>query len=181
MQLSLSLCVQPLWFVNGLICTKIKKERFIPKLVFYTIILITFCALKMRCVRHMYVTYMYVNFIMSTDHNPSFQNADTHKSRSIIVSAFSLPHFTLILPRGCIKMNSETKFSDFSSDASTEILPDNTLPSHKTNIHNKISIIKDNMKIELESKGSLPPSGNILCFSAVNKPWLDIVEKLCSK
>ena len=78
-------------------------------------------------------------------------------------------------------MNSETKISDFSSDCSTQILPDNTLHSQKTKLHNKLSIIKENIKIELESKGSVPPSGNIIYLSSVNKPWLDIVEKLCSK
>ena len=78
-------------------------------------------------------------------------------------------------------MDSETKISDFSSDSSTQILPDNTLREHNTELHNKISIIKENVKIELESKGTVSPCGNILYFSSVNKPWLDVVKKLCSK
>ena len=78
-------------------------------------------------------------------------------------------------------MDSETKNSDFSSDSSTQILPDNNLREHNTELHNKISIMKENVKIELESKGSFSPCANILYFSSVNKPWLDIVEKFCSK
>ena len=85
------------------------------------------------------------------------------------------------LPQAYINMDSGMKISDFSSDCSTQIPPDKTVPSHNTKVHNKISIIKDNIKIELECKGCVLPSGNILCFSSINKPWLDIVEKLCSK
>ena len=78
-------------------------------------------------------------------------------------------------------MDSETKSSDFSSDSSTQILPDNTFSEHKTQVHNKICVVKENVKIELESKGSVSTCGNILYFSSVNQPWLDLVEKLCSK
>ena len=78
-------------------------------------------------------------------------------------------------------MDSNSKISDFSSDCSTQILPDETELPHKTKGNNKLSIVKDNIKIELESKVSVSPSGNIVSFSSINKPWLDIVEKLCSK
>ena len=44
-------------------------------------------------------------------------------------------------------MDSQTKISDFSSDASTEIIPDNTSQETDIKIHNKISVVKDNMKI----------------------------------
>ena len=127
----------------------------------------------------MYVSHENCTFAFYHDYNTA--NADTHKSRSIIISAISFPHLTLSFARGHIKMDSETKISDFSSDSSTQILPDNTLREHNTELHNKISIIKENVKIELESKGTVSPCGNILYFSSVNQPWLDIVEKLCSK
>ena len=80
-----------------------------------------------------------------------------------------------------IEMDSQTKISDFSSDASTEIIPDNTSQETDIKIHNKISIVKDNMKIELESKGTVTQPGNILYLSSFAKPWLDLVEKLSSK
>ena len=78
-------------------------------------------------------------------------------------------------------MDSQTKISDFSSDASTEIIPDNTSQQTDIKIHNKISIVKDNIKIELESKGTVTQPGNILYLSSFAKPWLDLVEKLSSK
>ena len=75
----------------------------------------------------------------------------------------------------------ETKISDISSDCSTQILPDETVKCQYTKVHNKLSVTKDNIKIELECKGCISPSGNILCFSSITKPWLDIVEKIFSK
>ena len=80
-----------------------------------------------------------------------------------------------------IEMDSQTKISDFSSNASTEIIPDNTSQETDIKIHNKISIVKDNMKIELESKGTVTQPGNILYLSSFAKPWLNLVEKLSSK
>ena len=67
------------------------------------------------------------------------------------------------------------------SDASTQILLDDTLQSKSTELHHKISIVKDNMKVELETKCSVSPSGNILCLSSLTKTWLDLVENLCLK
>ena len=78
-------------------------------------------------------------------------------------------------------MDSETKISDILSDCSTQILPDETVKCQNTKVHNKLSVTKENIKIELECKGCISPSGNILCFSSITKPWLDIVEKIFSK
>ena len=61
-------------------------------------------------------------------------------------------------------MDSQTNLSDFSSYASTQILPDETFQSKSTELHHKISIVKDNMKVELETNCSFSPSGNILSF-----------------
>ena len=80
-----------------------------------------------------------------------------------------------------IELDSQTKISDFSSDASTEIILVYTSQETDIKIHNKISIVKDNMKIELESKGTVTQPGNILYLSLFAKPWLDLVEKLSSK
>ena len=55
------------------------------------------------------------------------------------------------------------------------------LKCQNTKVHNKLSVTKDNIKIELECKGCISPSGNILCFSSITKPWLDMYEKICSK
>ena len=78
-------------------------------------------------------------------------------------------------------MDSQTKISDFSSDASTEIIPDNTSQETDIKIHNKISIVKDNIKIELESKGTVTQPQNILYLSSFAKPWLDLVGKTIFK
>ena len=78
-------------------------------------------------------------------------------------------------------MDSQTKIKDFSSDASTEKILDNSSQETDIKIHNKISIVKDNIKIELESKGTITQPGNILYLSSFAKTWLNLVEKLSSK
>ena len=80
-----------------------------------------------------------------------------------------------------IEIDSHTKISDFSSDASTEIIPDNTLQLPDIKIDNKISIAKDNIKIEVESKATVTHPENTLYLASFTKPWLDLVEKLSSK
>ena len=82
-------------------------------------------------------------------------------------------------------MDSQAKISDTGSDSasdiSTEIILGTSLDKKQTVLQNKLSITKDNIKIELESKTQMCSSGNLLCASAFNQPWLDLVKDLISK
>ena len=74
--------------------------------------------------------------------------------------------------------------SDSASDISTEIILGTTqssLHNKQTVLQNKLSITKDHIKIELESKTQICSSGNLLCTSSFNQPWLDLVKDLISK
>ena len=113
----------------------------------------------------------YNNRSIHVHHDYQSLNADTYKLRSHTISCVKFYYYHVE-----IEMNSQTKISDFSSDASTEIILDNTSQETDIKIHNKISIVKDNIKIELESKGTVTQPGNILYLSSFAKPWLDLVE-----
>ena len=119
---------------------------------------------------------MYNNQSIHVHHDYESLNADTYKLRSDTISCVKFYYYHVE-----IEMDSQTKISDFSSDASTEIIPDNTSQETDIKIHNKILIVKDNIKIELESKGTVTQPQNILYLSSFAKPWLDLVEKLSSK
>ena len=87
-----------------------------------------------------------------------------------------------------VDMDSQAKISDTGSDSasdiSTEIILGTTqssLDKKQTVLQNKLSIAKDHIKIELESKTQMCSSGNLLCASAFNQPWLDLVKDLISK
>ena len=120
------------------------------------------------CIYHVYKSHNADSWVMGHSSFPVFYS-------------YHIPCFYSCLPWGYIKNDSETKISDISSDCSTQILPDETAKCHNMKVHNKLSIIKDYIIIELECKGCISPSGNILCFSSISKPWLDIVKKICSK
>ena len=84
-----------------------------------------------------------------------------------------------------VDMDSQAKISDTGSDSasdiSIEIILGTSLDKKQTVLQNKLSITKDNIKIELESKTQMCSSGNLLCTSAFNQPWLDLVKDLISK
>ena len=87
-----------------------------------------------------------------------------------------------------VDMDSQAKISDSgndsASDISTEIILGTTqssLHNKQTVLQNKLSITKDNIKIELESKTEMCSTANLLCASAFNQPWLDLVKDLISK
>ena len=113
--------------------------------------------------------------ISSFHHVYQSPNADTDKLRSTCISCVKFYYCHVE-----IEMDSQTKIRDFSSDACTEIIPDNTLQSQDIKIDNKISIVKDNIKIELESKGIVTHPGNILYLASITKPWLNVVKKISS-
>ena len=89
-----------------------------------------------------------------------------------------------------VEMDSQPKISDLgndsASDVSTEIILGTTgtqcsLHTKQTVLSNKLSITKDNIKIELVSKTEMSSTANLLCASAFNQPWLDLVKDLISK
>ena len=87
----------------------------------------------------------------------------------------------LVLDMDSKPKESDTQ-SDSASDISTEIILGTTQSSQKqTVVQNKLSITKDHIKIELESKTQICSSGNLLCASSFNQPWLDLVKDLISK
>ena len=130
-------------------------------------------------VHHLHYMYFCIYHVYKSHNSDSLKIWVTHHFLYFIHITF--PLCTLAYHEDTSKMDSETKISDISSDCSTQIVPDQTVQCHDMKVHNKISIIKDNIIIELECKGCTSPSGNILCFSSISKPWLDIVEKICSK
>ena len=132
--------------------------------------------------RNMYITCTTCIFVftMSINHT-MLTNGSWVTHHFLYFICITFPLCTLGYHEDTSKMDSETKISDISSDCSTQILPDETVKCQNTKVHNKLSIIKDDIKIELECKGCISPFGNILCFSSISKPWLDIVEKVFSK
>ena len=78
-------------------------------------------------------------------------------------------------------MDSQPHVSDNSSDCSTEIIVDNTLfDQPKIISHHKISVVKTEIKIDLETKNCGSSNVNLVCISSLDQKWLDLVEKLCS-
>ena len=87
-----------------------------------------------------------------------------------------------------VDMDSQAKISDTGSDSASDISTEIILGTTQSSLHkkqtvlqNKLSITKDNIKIELESKTQMCSSGNLLCASAFNQPWLDLVKDVISK
>ena len=79
------------------------------------------------------------------------------------------------------RMAAQPMLSDNSSDCSTEKLLENVSVKDKDIVtHNKLSIIKTDIKIDLEMKHSLSSNGNIVCVSSLDQKWLDLVQNLCS-
>ena len=76
-------------------------------------------------------------------------NADTYKYRSICIGGSDSVSVTSTYHMLLERMDSEPKISDISSDCSTQILPDNTVNTDQVVLYKKISIIKDNMKMQL--------------------------------
>ena len=78
-------------------------------------------------------------------------------------------------------MDSQPHLSDNSSDCSTEIILDKTsFEQPKIISHHKISVVKTDIKIDLETKNSGSSDVNLLCISSLDEKWLNLVEKLCS-
>ena len=87
-----------------------------------------------------------------------------------------------------VDMDSQAKISDSASDSASDISTEIILGTTQSSLHNKqtvlqnkLSITKDNIKIELESKTQMCSTANLLCTSAFNQPWLDLVKDLISK
>ena len=78
-------------------------------------------------------------------------------------------------------MAAQPRLSDNSSDCSTEIFLENGSVNKKEIVtHNKLSILKADIKIDLETKHSLSSNGNMIWVSSLHQKWLDLVQKLCS-
>ena len=78
-------------------------------------------------------------------------------------------------------MESQPHPSENSSDCSTEIIL-NTTSFHQPKIisHHKISVVKTDIKVDLETKKYGSSNVNLVCISSLDEKWLNLVEKLCS-
>ena len=79
-------------------------------------------------------------------------------------------------------MDTQPTLTNKSSDYSTDIILENVLLKNKDIVsHNKLSLVKGNIKIDLESKICVSSNANLICVSAMDQKWVDLVEKLCAK
>ena len=79
-------------------------------------------------------------------------------------------------------MDTQQTVNDKSNDCSTDIFLENVSPKNKDIVsHKKLSLVKGNIKIDLESKICVSTNSNLICLSTVGQKWLYLVEKLCAK
>ena len=102
------------------------------------------------------------------------------KFRTRSTNPFPVCDFSLSF-KHVVRMDSQPHVSDKSSDCSTEIIVDNTsFDQPKIISHHKISVVKMDIKIDLETKNYGSSNVNLVCILSLDEKWLNLVEKLCS-
>ena len=104
----------------------------------------------------------------------------TSLNQNQVKKAFPASNFSLSFEH-VVRMDSQPHLSDNSSDCSTEIILDKTsFEQPKLISHHKISVVKTDIKLDLETKKYGSSNVNVLLISSLDEKWLNLVEKLCS-